>query len=86
VLATDVNEPKTIKKDKRYLDPNSAVVIDGQFYFHKMRVRLNPLWTAANVIFFPTIYYSVLSGNTKLGKADFATMRVMEGKRPRKGR
>ena len=81
---TPVNEPKTDKKDKRYLDPNSAVVIDDKFYFHKMTVCQNPLWTAANVVCFPTIYYSVLSGNTKLGKGDFTMMRIMEGKRPRR--
>ena len=83
---TEVNEPKTDKRDKRYLDPSSAVVIGDQFYFHKVRVRQNPLWTAANVVCFPTIYYSVLSGNTKLGKGDFTMMRVMKGKRPRKRR
>lgn len=81
---TPVNEPKTDPKDMRYLDPNSAVVIDGKFYFHKMRVRQNPIWTAANVVCFPTLYYSILSGNTKLGKGDFTMMRVMEGKRPRR--
>lgn len=84
VESTEVNEPKTEKRDMHYLDPNSAVVIDGQFYFYKMRVRQNPLWTAANVVCFPTIYYSVLTGNTKAGKAEFTMMRVMDGKRPRK--
>lgn len=84
VESTEVNEPKTEKRDMHYLDPNSAVVIDGQFYFMKMRVRQNPLWTAANVVCFPTIYYSVLTGNTKAGKAEFTMMRVMDGKRPRK--
>ena len=79
-----MNEPDTEARDLRYLDPNSAVVIDGQFYFSKMRVKQNPLWIAANVICFPTIYYSVLTGNTKSGKADFTLMRVMDGKRPRK--
>lgn len=82
----EVNEPKTAEKEKHFLDPNSAVVIDNQFYFHKIRVRQNPLWTVANVVCFPTLYYSVLTGNTKLGKGEFSTMRVMEGRRPRNRR
>ena len=81
---TPVNEPKTDRRDMRYLDPNSAIVIDNQIYFNKMRVRQNPLWTVTNVICPPTIFYSVLTGNTKVGKADFAMMRIMDGKRPRK--
>ncbi len=83
-FTTPVNEPDTEKKDLRYLDPNSVVVLDDQFYFHKLKIRQHPLWTAANVFFPPSIYYSALTGNTKLGKADFTLMRVMEGKRPRK--
>ncbi len=81
---TPVNEPKTDRRDMRYLDPNSAIVIDNQIYFNKIRVRQNPLWTVTNVICPPTIFYSVLTGNTKVGKADFAMMRIMDGKRPRK--
>jgi hypothetical protein len=86
ILSTPVNEPKTEKRDMHYLDPNTAVVFGNQFYFHKMKVRQNALWTVANVVCFPTIYYSVLTGNTKLGKGDFSMMRIMEGKRPRKKR
>ena len=83
---TPVNEPKTDQRDMKYLDPNASIVMDDQFYFYKMRVRQNPLWTAANVVCFPTLYYTFLTGNTKVGKADFTVMRVMEGKRPRKRR
>ncbi|MDG1331643.1 MAG: hypothetical protein P8P74_04890 [Crocinitomicaceae bacterium] len=85
-FTTPVNEPKTEKRDLKYLDPNSSIVMDDQFYFYKMRVRQNPLWTAANVVCFPTLYYTFLTGNTKVGKADFTVMRVMEGKRPRRKR
>lgn len=83
---TEINEPKTEKRDLKYLDPNSSIVMDDQFYFYKMRVRQNPLWTAANIVCFPTLYYTFLTGNTKVGKGDFTVMRVMEGKRPRKRR
>jgi hypothetical protein len=83
---TEVNEPKTEKRDLKYLDPNSSVVMDDQFYFYKMRVGQNPLWTAANVICFPTLYYTFATGNTMVGKCDFTMMRIMEGKRPRRRR
>ena len=39
-----------------------------------MRVRQNPLWTAANVVCFPTLYYTILTGNTKVAKGDFTMM------------
>ena len=84
VEVVEINEPKTDKRDKHYLDPNSVVVIDNQFYFYKMRTGQNPLWTAANVVFLPTLYYTILTGNTQLAKGNFSTMRVMEGKKPRK--
>lgn len=84
VEIVEVNEPKTDKRDKQYIDPNSVLVIDGQFYFYKMRVGQNPLWTAANVVFLPTLYYTILTGNTQLAKGNFSMMRVMEGKKPRK--
>ena len=83
---TPINEPKTEKQDMKYLDPNSAVVLDDQFYFYKMHVKQHPLWTAANIVVFPTLYYSLLTGNTKVGKADFSVMKVMEGRRPRQRR
>ena len=86
VLTAPVNEPKTDKRDLHFLDPNNVVVLDDQFYFLQMKIHQNPLWTVANVVCFPTIYYSVLTGNTKVGKAEFTLMRVMEGKRPRKRR
>jgi hypothetical protein len=84
VEVVEINEPKTDPRDKHFLDPNSVVVIDDNFYFYKMRTGQNPLWTAANVIFLPTLYYTILTGNTQLAKGNFSLMRVMEGKKPRK--
>lgn len=86
IYTTSVNERKTLPRNKRYLEPRSAIAIDGRFYFHKMRVRQNPLWTAANVVCFPTLYYTILTGNTKLGKGDFTVMTVKPGKRPKRKR
>ena len=84
VEVVEINEPKTDPRDKHFLDPNTVVVIDDNFYFYKMRTGQNPLWTAANVIFLPTLYYTILTGNTQLAKGNFSLMRVMEGKKPRK--
>lgn len=86
VHTTEVNEPKTPPKEKFYLDPNSAVIVDGQIYFYKMNVRQNPLWTAANIICLPTLYYTATTGNTMQAKAQFATMHIRDGKRPRRKR
>lgn len=86
VEMTETNEPKTDPKEKHFVDPNSAVIVDDQVYFFKMKVRQNPLWTAANVICLPTLYYTAVSGNTMQAKAEFGTMHIREGKRPRKKR
>lgn len=86
IYEVEVNEPKTMLKDLRYVDPTTVVAMDGKFYFHQIKVRQNPIWTAANVVFFPTLYYTILTGNTKLGKGDFTVMKVMPGKKPRRKR
>jgi hypothetical protein len=83
-FTTPINPEKTDKRDMKYIDPNASIVMDDQFYFVKMNVKQNPLWTAANIICFPTLYYTFLTGNTKVGKAEFTVMRVMEGKRPKR--
>ncbi|XOV68489.1 MAG: hypothetical protein ACFHU9_04780 [Fluviicola sp.] len=84
IYEVEVNEPRTMLKDLNYIDPSTCVAIDDNFYFHQIKVRQNPLWTAANVVFFPTLYYTVLTGNTMLGNGNFAIMKVMEGKKPRR--
>jgi len=86
IYEVEVNEPKTMLKDLRYVDPTTVVAMDGKFYFHQIKVRQNPLWTAANVVFVPTLYYTILTGNTKLGKGDFTVMKMMPGKKPRRKR
>jgi hypothetical protein len=45
-----------------------------------MIVKQKVVWNIANVLFLPTIYYSVLSGNTKYGKGDLSVLNLMEGK------
>lgn len=61
---------KTEEKYLKYIDPNSAIVFDNELvYFQKMAVKQNPLWIAANIVFFPSLYYTFLTGNTKVGKA-----------------
>lgn len=86
IYEVEVNEPKTPLKEMRYVDPKTAIAIDGTFYFYQIRVRQNPLWTAANVVFLPTLYYTILTGNTQLGKGDFAVMRVQPGRKPKRKR
>jgi hypothetical protein len=79
-----VNEEKTPEKEMKTVDPNSFWVYDNQIFFHKMIVRQQTIWTVANILCFPSIYYSVLSGNVKCGKGEVGVLTLKEGKPPRK--
>lgn len=82
----DVNPEKTTKKAMKYVDPNSLVVYDGRFYHSKMVVKLKPEWLALNIVCFPSIYYSVLSGNTRYAKGELGVISIQEGKPDKKKR
>lgn len=73
-LNSQVNEPGVPKNERQSLDPTTIRVYDGKCYFHKMTIRQKPLWYVANVLVFPSIYYSVLSGNTKYAKGDVGVL------------
>lgn len=85
-LELDVNPEKTPAKEKKFVDPNSICVYDGRFYYSKMTSKLKPEWLAANIICFPSIYYSVLSGNTKFAKGELGVITLINGKPDRKKR
>lgn len=75
-----VNEKEVLKKDKKTINKRSVSVYNGNYYFSQMIVKQKPIWYIANVLFFPSIYYSVLSGNTKYAFGDLAVLILMEGK------
>lgn len=79
-----VNEDDVPQKEKKMVNPNCFYVYDNQFYFSKMIVRQKTAWYVANVLFFPSIYYSALSGNVKSAKGGLGTLRLIDGKPPRK--
>jgi len=79
-----LNEKSTLKKDLKTMNPQSIEVFDGNFYFNKMHVKQKPLWYVANVLCFPSIYYSVLSGNTKKATGDLGVIVLMSGKPSKK--
>ncbi len=81
---TPVNPEKTAKKDLKYIQPNSAVVFDEQIYFHQMVMKQNPWWIVANVLCFPTLYYTFNTGNTKMAKGDMTVATIIEGKKRRR--
>jgi len=84
VLELEVNPDKTPKDERKAVDPNSIVVFDGRFYNSKMTVKQKPEWIAANIVLFPSIYYSVLSGNTKFAKGELGVISLMDGNPPKK--
>lgn len=75
-----VNDDDVLPKNKRTVDPKTIRVYDGNFYFYKYSMRQKPIWYAINVLFFPSIYYSVLSGNTKYASGEMGVLSLMEGK------
>ena len=82
----EVNPDKTPPKEKKFVDPNSIVVFDGRFYYSQMNRKQKPEWYAANVLVFPSIYYTALTGNTKFAKGELGNIVLMEGKPDRKKR
>ncbi len=79
-LNLPVNAEDVLKQDRRVVDPKSVTVYDGNFYFSKMIVKQKLAWYIANVLFVPTIYYSVLSGNPKHASGDLGVLCLMPGK------
>ncbi|MBI1838183.1 MAG: hypothetical protein HYR91_13045 [Flavobacteriia bacterium] len=75
-----VNEEDVIEEEKREVNPNTICVFDGNFYFNKQIIKQKIFWNITNVIFFPSIYYSVLSGNTKKATGDLGVLYLLEGK------
>jgi len=75
-----VNGEDVLENDKKYIDVKTVKTFDDSFYFNKMKVKQKMVWNLANIICLPTIYYSVLSGNTKYGKGDLCVLNLMEGK------
>lgn len=76
----EVNEKDVLKKDIKLVDPKTIRVYDDNYYFYKMIVKQKPVWYVANILFFPSIYYSVLSGNTKHASGDLGALYLLDGK------
>ena len=84
VLNLLVNEKGTPPKNKKFVNPSTISVYDNQFYFNNVIVKQKALWYVANVLCFPTIYYSVLSGNTKCAKGELGVICLFDGKPDKK--
>lgn len=81
-----VNERGLPQKARKTVDPSSITVFDGNYYFSKMTVKQKAVWYVANVLFFPSIYYSVLSGNTKHASAELGVLRLVDEKAEKKAK
>ncbi len=82
----EVNPEKTPKNERKYVDPNSLFLSDGRLYHYQLAVKLKPEWYALNILCFPSIYYSVLSGNTRYAKGKLGVISLLEGKADKKKR
>lgn len=80
----NVNEADVPREEWKYVDPTTFYEFDNQFYHSKMLVKQKAVWYAVNVVFFPSIYYTALSGNTKVAKGELGTLKIMDGKPPKK--
>ena len=75
-----INEEGVEKKEMKKINPQSITVYDSKFYFNDLIVKQKTGWYFANILFVPTIYYSVLSGNTKHNSGYLGVLCLKEGK------
>ncbi|GEM_PF-1123486 len=73
-----VNKKEVEKKERKMVNPTSLVVLDDKFYVNFMVTSQKPGWCVANVLCFPTLYYSMLSGNTKKGHGNLGVISPIE--------
>ncbi len=75
----NVNKADTPKKERRFVSSPSIQVFDERFYVNYHKIRQKAGWCVANVLCFPTIYYSMLSGDTKHGFGYLGVISIIEG-------
>lgn len=73
-----VNKADTPKKERKFVSSPSIKVFDDQFYVDYKITRQKVGWCIANVLCFPTLYYSMLSGDTKHGYGNLGVISVIE--------
>ena len=73
-----VNSKSVEKKERKLVNPLSITVLDDNFYVNYMVIRQQVGWCVANVICFPTLYYSMLSGNTKKGTGNLGVIKIIK--------
>ncbi|MEN9998393.1 MAG: hypothetical protein RI922_1383 [Bacteroidota bacterium] len=74
----NVNKKNTEKKDMKYVDPLRMQVFDNTFYVNYMVTRQKIGWCVANVICFPTLYYTMLSGDTKKATGNLGVIKILD--------
>jgi hypothetical protein len=83
-VALMVNEEGVAKKELKTINPQTINVFDDNFYFNDLTTKHKTVWYIANVLCFPSIYYSVLSGNTKQASGYLGVLCLKEGKPDKK--
>jgi hypothetical protein len=73
-----INDKNTVKKERKYVSPTAITILDDNFYVNYMTVRQQIGWCVANVICFPTAYYSFLSGDTKVGSGYLGVIKILD--------
>lgn len=71
-------------KDLDILNERTFTIIGTRIYFTKLQRSQKPVWYALNVLCFPSIYYSVVSGNTKYAHGLIGVAELLDGKDSKK--
>ncbi len=75
-----VNEEGVEKKELKKINPRTITVFDDNFYFNDLTKKHKMGWYITNILCFPSIYYSVLSGNVKQASGYLGVLCLKEGK------
>ena len=81
-----VNAADVEKKERKRVSPVSMAAYDGTFYVNYIVTRQQAGWCVANVLCWPTLYYSMLSGNTKKGYGNLGVISILENTGTVKGK
>ncbi|MBA3901712.1 MAG: hypothetical protein H0X62_16170, partial [Bacteroidetes bacterium] len=78
----NLNKLNTPKKDKKYVDPISIMVIEDEFYTYSMQTGFKPGWIALGCLGAfacpPVVLIPFFSGNARKGSAHLAHIKPIE--------
>ena len=79
-----VNDKDVEKSDVKLVNQQTISVYGDNFYFNNLIQKQKTGWLIANILCFPTIYYTVLTGNTKQASGHLGVVCLQPGKPSKK--